>query len=50
MCKSHLGGTSFEGMKSPWRAAEALHHENPGKATGNSAAIVKVKATGLKES
>lgn len=44
MCKSHLGGTSFKGMKSPWWADDALYHENLGKT------IIKVKATGLKVS
>lgn len=25
MCKSHPGGTGFEGVKGSWRAAEAGH-------------------------
>ena len=32
MCKSHPGGTGFEGMKESCRAADALHcesHERP---------------------
>jgi hypothetical protein len=27
MCKNHLGGTGFEGMKGSWRASEAWHCE-----------------------
>ena len=27
MCKSHPGGTGFEGMKESWRATEAPYYE-----------------------
>jgi hypothetical protein len=36
MCKNHLGGTGFEGMKESWRAAKPWHCEWLGKATGES--------------
>lgn len=38
MSKSHPGGTCFEGMKGLWKAAEAGHCGNPGKAIGEGAA------------
>jgi hypothetical protein len=37
MCKSHPGGTSFEGMKGSRRAAEAQHCDRPWKAIGKGA-------------
>ena len=39
-CKSHSGGTGFEGMKGSWRAAEAWNCERPGKAIGEGASVV----------
>ena len=50
MCKNHLGGTSFEGMKESWRAAEAWHCERPWKAIGESTASAAVDGPGLKGS
>jgi len=50
MCKSHPGGSGFEGMKASWRAAEAGHCERPWKATGEGAASVTVDGPGLKGS
>ena len=50
MCKSHLDGTSFEGMKRSWRAAEAWHCESPGKAIGEGAASIAAEGLGLKGS
>ena len=47
MCKSHPGGTGFEGMKGSWRAAEARHCERPWKAIGEGAASVAISAPGL---
>ena len=38
MCKSHLGGTGFEGMKESWRAAETL-----GTVRGHRRPLVKVQ-------
>jgi hypothetical protein len=40
MCKSHPGGTGFEGMKSLWSAAEAPHYERPWKAIGEGVTSV----------
>ena len=37
MFKNHPGGTSLEGMKGSWRAAEAFHCERPGKAIAEGA-------------
>jgi hypothetical protein len=42
MCKSHPGGTGFEGMKGPWTAAEAWHFERPGEVISEGAASVAV--------
>ena len=50
MSKSHPGGTACEGMKGPWRDAEAWHCERPGKAIGEGAASVVFGGPGLKES
>ena len=50
MCKSHPGGTGFEGMKESHRAAEAWHCERPWKAFGESAASVAIDCSGLKGS
>ena len=50
MCKSHPGGTGFEGMKGSHRAAEARHCERPWKAIGEGAASVAIDGPGLKGS
>jgi hypothetical protein len=50
MCKSHPGGTGFEGMKGSSRAAEPLHCERPWKAIGEGAASVAIDGPGLKSS
>ena len=50
MCKSHPGGTGFEGMKELSRAAEAWHCERPWKALGEGSASVAVDGLGLKGS
>jgi len=50
MCKSHPGGTGFEGMKGSWRAAEAWYCERPGKAIGEGTASVAVDGPVLKGS
>jgi hypothetical protein len=50
MYKSHPGGTGFEGMKVPQRAAEAWHCEKPRKAIGEGAASVAIDGPGLKGS
>ena len=50
MCKSHPGGTGFEGMKELSRAAEAWHCERPWKAIGESPASVAIDGPGLKGS
>ena len=50
MCKSHPGGTGFEGIKESQRVAEALHCERPGKATGEGEASAGVDGPGLKGS
>ena len=50
MCKSHPGGTGFEGMKGSHRAAEALYCERPWKAIGEGAASVAIVGPGLKGS
>ena len=50
MCKSHPGGTGFEGMKGSCRAAEARHCERPWKAIGEGEASVAVDGPGLKGS
>ena len=34
MCKSHPGGTGFEGMKRSWRETEAWRCERSGEDTG----------------
>jgi hypothetical protein len=39
MCKSHPGGTGFEGS---WRAAATQNCESPAKAIGENPASVKV--------
>jgi hypothetical protein len=48
MCKSHPGGTGFEGMKGSYRAAEAWYCERPGKAIGEGAASVAIDSPELK--
>ena len=48
MCKSHPGGTGFEGMKVSWRRAEAWHCERSWKAIGEGAASVAVDGPRLK--
>jgi hypothetical protein len=50
MCKSHPGGTCFEGMKGSCRAAEAQHCEMPWKGTGEGGASVAIHGPGLKGS
>ena len=50
MCKSHPGGTGFEGMKGSRRAAEARHCERPWKAIGEGAASVAIDVPGQKGS
>jgi hypothetical protein len=50
MCKSHAGGTGFEGMKGSHRAAETPHCERPWKAIGEDAASVAIDGPGLKGS
>jgi len=47
MCRSHPGGTGFEGMKGSWRAAEAWHCESPWKAVDEGAASASVAINGL---
>jgi hypothetical protein len=47
MCKSHPGGTGFEGMKGLCRAAEARHCERPRKAIGEGVASVAIDGPGL---
>jgi hypothetical protein len=48
MCKSHPGGTGFEGMKGSCRAAEAQHCERPRKAIGEGAVSVAIDGPGQK--
>ena len=48
MCKSHPGGTGFEGIKGSHRAAEAQHCDRPMKAIGEGAASVAIDGPGLK--
>ena len=51
ICKSHPGGTGFEGMKGSCRAAEARHCERVWKAIGDGAVSVAIGAgSGLKGS
>jgi hypothetical protein len=50
MCKSHPGGTGFEGIKDSRRAAEAQHCERPWKAIGEGATSVAVDCPRLKGS
>ena len=50
MCKSHPGGTGFEGIKESQRVAEALHCERPGKAIGEGAVSLVVDDSRLKGS
>jgi hypothetical protein len=50
MCKSHPGGTGFEGMKGSHRASEAQQCERPWKAIGEGAASVAIDGPGLKGS
>jgi hypothetical protein len=51
MCKSHPGGTGFEGMKGSCRTAEAWHCERPPwKAIGEDAASVAIGGPGQKGS
>ena len=50
ICKSHPGGTVFEGMKGSQRAAEARHCERQWNAIGEGAASVAIDGLGLKGS
>ena len=50
MCKSHPGGTGFEGKKRSCRAAEAQQCGRPWKAIGESAASVATDGPEQKES
>jgi hypothetical protein len=50
MFKNHPGVTGVEGMKRPWRTAEAWHCERPGKAADEGAASGAVDGQRLKES
>jgi hypothetical protein len=50
MCKSHPGGTGFEGRKGSCRAAETRHCERPWNAIGEGAASVAIDVPGLKGS
>ena len=50
MCKNHLGGTGFEGMKGSMKAAEAWYCERPKKAISESSASVAVDRPVLKGS
>ena len=50
VCKNCSGGTGFEGMKRPMRAAETWNCEGPGKVTGEGAASVAVNGPVLKGS
>ena len=50
MCKSHPGGTRFEGMKGSYRAAEAWHYNRLGKTIGEGTDSVAVGFPGLKGS
>ena len=50
ICKSHPGGTGFEGMKGSRRAPKARHCERPWKAIGEGAASVAIEGPGLKGS
>jgi hypothetical protein len=50
VCKSHPGGTGFEGMKGSHKAAEAWHCERPWKAIGEVAASDAIEDPGLKGS
>jgi hypothetical protein len=47
MCKSHPGGTGFEVIKWPWRAAEAGHCERPWQAIGEGTASVAIDGSEL---
>jgi hypothetical protein len=48
MCKSHPGGTGFEGMRGSWREAEAWQCERSGKVIGEGTASIAVDGLGLK--
>ena len=50
MCKSHPGGTGFEGMKESCRAAEAQPCERPCNAIGEGAASGAIDGPEIKES
>ena len=50
MCKSHPGGTGFEGMKGTKRADESCHCERPGNAISEGATSIAVDGSGLKGS
>jgi hypothetical protein len=50
ICKSHPGGTGFEGMKGSLRTTEAWHCERPWKTVGEGAGLVAVDSPGLKGS
>jgi hypothetical protein len=47
MCKSHPGGTGFEGMNKSCRTVEAQHCERPWKAIGEGRASVAIDDPGL---
>jgi hypothetical protein len=46
MCKSHSGGTGFEGMKGSWDAAETWHCEKPGDVIGEGTNSLSVEGPG----
>ena len=50
MCKCHIDGTGFEGMKGSYRAAEAWHCERLRKAIGEVTISVALDGPGLKGS
>ena len=50
ICKSHPGGTGFEGVKESCRAAEAQHCERPWKAIGEGTASAAIYVPGVKGS
>jgi hypothetical protein len=50
MCKSHVDGTGFGGMKGSWTAAGAWHCERPGKAIDEGTASTAVEDPELKGS
>ena len=50
MCKSHPGGTGFDGMAESWRTAEAWLRERLGEAIGEGASSLVVEGLDLKGS